>query len=64
MPNLDHYLEDVCGFEKNQKGHAVPAPGKQKAAFDAAKIKYLIEELCGPMFVHVSACARSPHIPH
>jgi len=46
MPNLDHYLEeDVCGFEKNEKGHAVPAPGKQKAAFDAAKIKSLIKEL-------------------
>jgi len=39
MPNLDHYVEVVCGFEKNQKGHTVPAPGKQKATFDAAKIQ-------------------------
>jgi len=25
---LEHYLEDVCGFEKNEKGQAVPVPGK------------------------------------
>jgi hypothetical protein len=61
MHNLEHYLEDACGFEKNEKGHAVPAPGKKKAAFDAAKIKYLIEELCGPMFVHVSPHPQVPH---
>jgi len=28
MHYLEHYLEDVCGFEKDEKGHAVPAPGK------------------------------------
>ena len=63
MSNLDHYLEDVCGFAKNQRGHAVPAPGKQKAAFDA-RIKYVIEELCG-LYVHLRKCLRAkpPHPP-
>ena len=62
MHSLKIYLGDVCGFEKNEKGHVVLAQGKQKAAFDAAKIKDLIEELCGPMFIHVSARTNSP--PH
>ena len=60
MHSLECYLEDVCGFEKNEMGHVVLAQGKQKAAFDAAKIKYLIEELCGPMFIHVGARTNSP----
>jgi len=64
MRYLEHYLEDVCILEKNEKDHAVPVPGKQNAAFDAAKIKNLIEELCDPIFIRVSTCARSPHIPH
>jgi hypothetical protein len=66
MHNLEHYFEDVCGFKKDEKGHAVPAAGKQKAAFDAAKIKYMIEELCVPMFIHVSAPpkAREPSYPY
>jgi len=25
---LEHYPEDAYRFEKNEKGHAVPAPGK------------------------------------
>ena len=64
MHSLETYLEDVCGFGKNAKGHVVVAQGKQKVAFDAAKIKHLIEELCGPMFIHVSARTNSvpPHI--
>ena len=61
MHSLEIYLEDVCGFEKNEMGHVVLAQGKQKAAFDAAKIKHLIEEICGPMFIHVSA-RTNPHI--
>lgn len=61
MHNLEHYLEDVCGFAKNENGQAILAPGKRRAAFDATKIKYLIEELCEPMFIHVSACVRAPH---
>jgi len=28
MHYLGHYLKDVFGFEKNEMGHAVPAPGK------------------------------------
>jgi hypothetical protein len=56
MHDLEHYLEGVCGFEKNEKSRSVPSLGKQKLAFDAAKIKHMIEELCDPMFVHV--CAR------
>lgn len=55
MHNLEHYLEDVCGFQKKEKNHDIVAQGKQKAAFDAAKIKDLIEKLCEPMFIHVSA---------
>ena len=55
MHNLEGYLEDVCGFEKNEEGHTLAAQGKQKVAFDATRIKHLIEELCGPMFIHVSA---------
>lgn len=55
MHNLELYLEDICGFEKKEKDHAITAQGKQKAAFDAAKIKDLIEKLCEPMFIHVSA---------
>lgn len=55
MHNLEHYLEDVCGLEKQEKNHDVAAQGKQKVAFDAAKIKGLIEKLCEPMFIHVSA---------
>jgi len=54
MHNLEHYLEGVCGFEKNEKGHAVAIQGKQKTAFDGANIKRLIEELCEPLFIHVS----------
>ena len=60
MHSLERYLEDVCGFEKNEKGHVVVAQGKQKAAFDAAKIKDLIEDLCGPMFIHVGARTNPP----
>ena len=55
MHNLENYLEDICGLEKKEKDHAVAAQGKQRAAFDAAKIKDLIEKLCEPMFIHVSA---------
>ena len=55
MHNLEHYLEDVCGFENKDKNHEIVAQGKQKAAFDAAKIKDLIEKLCEPMFIHVRA---------
>jgi hypothetical protein len=63
MHSLEGYLEDVCGFEKNEAGHAVAVQGKQKTAFDATKIKHLIEELCEPMFIHVSArtCNLPPH---
>ena len=62
MGYLGNYLKAVCGFEKNEKGHAGPASGKRKAAFDASKTKHLIEELYEPMFIHVCACVRSPHI--
>jgi hypothetical protein len=58
--SLESYLRDVCGFEKDEKGRATAAQGEQKDAFDAGKIKHLIEELSEPVFIHVSARTSPP----
>src|SRR5258706_4304362 len=35
--NLEHYLEDICGFEKKEKDHAIAAQGKQKGRLRRCK---------------------------
>jgi len=34
---LEHYLKYVCVFEKNEMGHAVPAPGNVKGRLRCSK---------------------------
>ena len=56
-----YYLGYVCDFEKsNEKAAAVPAPREQKATLDVMKVKRLIQELCEPMIVSISARMSPP----
>lgn len=58
LHNFEKYLEDILGWEKNEKGKAVPVPGKAKLPYDADKIRVMLEEMMEPLFSHVSRLRR------
>jgi hypothetical protein len=55
--NLEHYLEHVnAALRRTQTDHAVAGTRKAKGQLSMLqRSRHLIEELCEPMFIHVSA---------
>ena len=60
LENLENYLLDVLGHEKVGHFETKVSPGKKKVLYESARLKLLMEELAGPLFVHVSFVPVEP----
>ncbi|PVF94252.1 hypothetical protein CPB86DRAFT_828738 [Serendipita vermifera] len=49
----EEYLEDILGLEKKVVHKGLPPRGKPRATYDPKKMKKCIEDLSGPLFVHL-----------
>lgn len=55
MDHWEAYVTSVLGLSKNKQGKWVPNPSLTKVAYNAQTMKKCIEDLSGPLLVHVSA---------